>query len=76
MEDFLINDDFDKDKVMSVLGAMYDNWKEKEIKNVKNGVGSCGLDGLLTTNVEHLFNQLMYVLYYKGCKKKNKKVWQ
>ena len=74
MEQFAIEDNYNKDEVMAVFGAMYDKWKEKEIKNVKNGVGRCGLDGLLTTNVEHLFNQLLVVLYHKGCEKKNKKV--
>lgn len=61
-------------EVMSVLGAMYDKWKEKEIKNVKNGVGRSGLDGLTTTNVRRLFNQLLYVLNLKGFLKKNKNV--
>ena len=74
MEQFAIEDDYNKDEVMTVFGAMYDKWKENEIKNVKNGAGRCGLDGLLTTNVERLFNQLLAVLCYKGCEKKNKKV--
>lgn len=44
MEQFAIEDDYNKDEVMSVFGAMYDRRKEKETKNVKNGIGRRGLD--------------------------------
>lgn len=73
MEQFAIEDDYNKDEVMTVFGAMYDRWKEKETKNVENGAGRLGLDGLLTTNVEQLFNQLLVVLHYKGREKKRTK---
>lgn len=59
---FVIKDEFDKDEVMDVFGAVYDIWKAKETENVKNGCGRSGLDGMMTVDVWRLFNQLLTVL--------------
>ena len=65
---FEINDDSDKNEVMSVFEKIYDAWIEKEIKNVKSGKGRCGMAGMMTQDIEALFNQLMVVLYYNSKK--------
>lgn len=57
-----INDEFDKDEVMGVLGEVYDFWKAKETKDVSNGCGRSGLDGMMTVDVWRLFNQMLVVL--------------
>ena len=57
-----IKDEFDKDEVMGVLGAVYDFWKAKETRNVRNGCGRSGLDGMMTVDVWRLFNQMLVVL--------------
>ena len=65
---FNIKDDFDKNEVISVLEKIYDAWKEKEIRNVNSGKGRCGMAGMMTQDIEALFNQLMVVLYYNSKK--------
>ncbi len=51
-----------KSYVMSVLEKMYDDWKEEESLNVKQGKGRRGADGMMSLDVKKLFNQLMYAL--------------
>ena len=67
-----IKDDYDKKEVMSVLESIYDDWRATEIRNVANGCGRNGMDGMTTQDVEKLFNQIMVVLYYNGMKNKRK----
>lgn len=69
-----IKDDYDKKEVMSVLESIYDDWRATEIRNVANGCGRSGMDGMTTQDVWRLFNQIMVVLYYNGMgnKQKNK----
>lgn len=57
-----IKDEFDKDEVMGVLGAVYDFWKAKETENARNGCGRSGLDGMMTVDIWRLFNQMLVVL--------------
>ena len=66
-----IKDVFDKDEVMGVLGATYDFWKAKEIKNVRNGCGRSGLDGMMTVDVLRLFNQMLVVLSRVSTREEN-----
>ena len=67
-----IKDDYDKKEVMSVLESIYDDWRATEIRNVANGCGSRGMDGMTTQDVGRLFNQIMVVLYYNGMRNKRK----
>ena len=65
---FKIKDDSDKNEVMSVFEKIYDTWIEQETKNYNNGKGRCGMNGMMTQDIEALFNQLMVVLYYNSKK--------
>jgi len=55
-----IKDDYDKKEVMSVLESIYDDWRATEIRNVANGCGRSGMDGMTTQDVWRLFNQIPY----------------
>lgn len=61
-----IKDEFNKEEVMSVLEAMYDDWVATELDDRNSCRGSRGIDGMTTTNIEKLFNQMIVKLYYNG----------
>ena len=53
-------DNFNKEEVLLKLDQLYDQWKYKEQKNISKGLGMRGVRFDTTTDVDVLFNQLMW----------------